>query len=113
MTSDLDWRNSHRIRLHHFANDNSTDEFNFLAVDLDVASTSNIGSGTNGAAQRPMSGGQERVEAKKARMTKETASRFFFDVALAGEPIQCSEEDGTCDALKYAHTCLVFDRRQC
>lgn len=98
MTSDLDWRNSHRIRLHHFANDNTTTELNYLAVDLDVSSQESFGS--NGEAQRPMSGGHERVEMKQGRMTKETASRFFFDIALAGEPIQCSEEDGTCDALR-------------
>lgn len=99
MTSDLDWRNSHRIRLHHFANDNSTDEFDYLAVDLDVASQENPGIGRE--AQRPMSGGQERVEVKRSKMSKATASRFFFDVSLAGEPIQCSQEDGTCDDLKY------------
>lgn len=105
MTRDLDWRKSHRIRLHHFTNDNTTDEFSYLAPDFNVLNNNNLGGGGS-QAQRPMSGGQERTELKREVMTKELASRFFYDVALAGEPIQCSEEDGTCDDLKYAHIFL-------
>lgn len=97
MTSELDWRQSHRIRLHHFANDNSTEEFSYLAPDFDVGSS---GSSSVGGAQRPMSGGHERTEMKRETMTRETASRFFYDVSLAGEPIQCSDEDGTCEDLQ-------------
>lgn len=103
MTSDLDWRNSHRIRLHHFANDNSTspsDDITYLAPDMNVA-TDDIPSTGGQTAQRPMSGGHERTEMKRETMSRQTASRFFYDVALAGDPIQCSEEDGTCDALRY------------
>lgn len=97
MTAELDWRNSHRIRLHHFANDNSTEEFSYLAPDFDVGPGD---LGNEGRAQRPMSGGHERTEMRRETMTRETASRFFYDVALAGEPIQCAEEDGSCDDLR-------------
>lgn len=97
MTSDLDWRNSHRIRLHHFANDNSTDDFEYLAPDFDVSDPEADGAA---GAQRPMSGGHERTEVKRQTVSRETASRFFYDVALAGEPIQCDEDDGTCDDLR-------------
>ena len=96
MTQDLDWRNAHRIRLHHFANNKSEEPFNFLAPDLSTPSA-NMAQG-NG--QKPLSAVQERTEMKEETISTEQANRFFYDMALAGEPIQCLEEDGTCEALR-------------
>jgi len=96
MTQDLDWRNAHRIRLHHFANNKSEEAFTFLAPDMSTPSP-NL-AGANG--QKPMSAAQERTEMKKETISTEQANRFFYDMALAGEPIQCLEEDGTCEALR-------------
>jgi hypothetical protein len=47
-----------------------------------------------------MSAAQERTEMKEETISREQANRFFYDMALAGEPIQCLEEDGTCEALR-------------
>lgn len=96
MSADLDWRNAHRIRLHHFANNNSEESLTFLSPELH---TSPIAlTGENG--QKPMSAAQERTDMKEETITTEQANRFFYDIALAGEPIQCLEEDGTCEALR-------------
>ena len=93
MTKDLDWRNAHRIRLHHFANDNSSTPFEFVAPDFTHSQPPTISD------QVPL-GKQDRTEMRKETISRDQASRFFFDIALAGEPIQCSEEDGTCEALR-------------
>jgi hypothetical protein len=29
------------------------------------------------------------------------AANFFLDVKLAGEPLQCDKDDGTCDEMRY------------
>lgn len=96
MTKDLDWRNAHRIRLHHFANNRSEEPITFFAPDS-IPSPEHVQE-QNG--QKPMRAGQERTEMREETISTEQASRFFFDIALAGEPIQCLEEDGTCEALK-------------
>ena len=53
-----------------------------------------------GNGQKPLSAAQERTEMKEETISTEQANRFFYDMALAGEPIQCLEEDGTCEALR-------------
>jgi beta-1,2-xylosyltransferase len=98
MTQDLDWRNAHRIRLHHFANNKSDESFTFLAPDFNTP-TANL-AGAN--SQKPLNTAQERTEMKEDTISTEQANRFFYDMALAGEPIQCLEEDGTCEALRCA-----------
>jgi beta-1,2-xylosyltransferase len=97
MSADLDWRNAHRIRLHHFANNKSEESLTFLAPDF----TSHLPLGNMGAGgQKPMSAAQERTEMKEETIPTDQAHRFFYDMALAGEPIQCLEEDGTCEAMR-------------
>jgi beta-1,2-xylosyltransferase len=96
MSKDLDWRNAHRIRLHHFANNKSEESFTFLAPDIATPSHNLVG----GNGQKPMNAAQERTEMKEETISTEQANRFFYDMALAGEPIQCLEEDGTCEALR-------------
>lgn len=102
MSADLDWRNAHRIRLHHFANNDSTSPTSFIAPDLSLPPTSQRPNTVPGAeSQRVMSSTQDRTEMKIETVSRELVSRFYYDMALAGDPIQCLEEDGTCDALRY------------
>lgn len=76
MTKDVDWRQSHRWRLHQFANTNSTEEIEFIVPNL---------------------AGELGLQTETA--PADEAAKFFFDMHLTGEPIQCSEEDGTCDDM--------------
>jgi beta-1,2-xylosyltransferase len=100
MSADLDWRNAHRIRLHNFANNDSTAPTSFIAPDFSLSQAGSI-SPPNTDSQRVMSSSQERTEMTMETIPTEEASRFFYDMALAGEPIQCMEEDGTCGQLRY------------
>jgi beta-1,2-xylosyltransferase len=100
MSADLDWRNAHRIRLHNFANNDSTAPTSFIAPDFSLSQAGSIPP-PNTDSQRVMSSSQERTEMTMETIPTEEASRFFYDMALAGEPIQCMEEDGTCDQLRY------------
>ena len=86
MTSKLPWRDAHRIRLHHFANNQSHDLFSFLVPDLwhdEADSTS----------PRPPG-------LKTTQLPAHEAMDFFFDMKLAGVPLQCSEDDGTCNDMQ-------------
>ena len=98
MSDYLDWRNAHRIRLHHLANNKSENPFTFLAPDFNAPAFVKADSQNS---QKPMNTAQERTEMREITIPTEQANRFYYDMALAGEPIQCSEEDGTCDALRY------------
>ena len=97
MSDDLDWRNAHRIRLHHFANNKSENPFTFLAPDFNAPAFVKADSQNS---QKPMNTAQERTEMREITIPTEQANRFYYDMALAGEPIQCSEEDGTCEAMR-------------
>jgi hypothetical protein len=77
MHKDVKWRDSHRWRLHLFAN-NMTGEREVLVPRLN-ASTVGLGTET---------------------MAAEEAAKWFFDMRLAGGPIQCDEDDGTCDDMQ-------------
>lgn len=101
MSADLDWRNAHRIRLHHFANNQSSEQITFIAPDFSLPPASSAAPADQDT-QRVMSSTQERTEMKWETVSTEQASRFFYDMALAGEPIQCVEEDGTCDQMRCA-----------
>jgi beta-1,2-xylosyltransferase len=80
MDKDTPWEKSHRFRLHNFAQNASEAETTFMVPDI----------GTEGG---PL------------RMKKETGptgnlSAFFYDMKLAGEPLQCNETDGTCNDME-------------
>lgn len=75
MSSDVDWRDSHRIRLHEWANSNASTPTEVILPVIDE------------------SVGYE-VTTKPARMLEQR-----YDVKLAQKPIQCHEDDGTCDEL--------------
>lgn len=81
MSKDVDWRNSHRWRLHLFANNASEEETEVLVPQL-----RNGTDGKLGMATESMPAGQ--------------AANWFFDMHLTGGPLQCNEDDGTCDEMK-------------
>lgn len=75
MSAGVEWENSHRVRLHRWANSNSTSPVSLLETTVsDVV-------GYN-------------ATAKPARVLQER-----WDVKLAQKPIQCEEDDGTCSEL--------------
>lgn len=78
MHKDVKWRDSHRWRLHLYAN-NVTGERDVLVPRLTDASGLRIGT---------------------ERMDADDAAKWFFDMRLAGRPIQCNEADGTCDDMQ-------------
>ncbi|TXT13364.1 hypothetical protein VHUM_00731 [Vanrija humicola] len=87
MTRDVPWRQSHRVRLHHFANNHSRALTSFM-LRHDVLP---LGYATeNGTTAR--------------------VGDYFFDMALAGQPIQCDEEDGTCDDMEQEIDFAPFQR---
>ena len=78
MTQDVPWRDSHRMRLHRFASNDSDEQVQVLAPDLD---SSHLGMRTE-------------------KMSTSKMSAFYFDMKLAGGPLQCSEDDGTCEDIR-------------
>ncbi|EJT49629.1 hypothetical protein A1Q1_01258 [Trichosporon asahii var. asahii CBS 2479] len=75
MSASVDWENSHRVRLHRWANSNSSSPVTLLETTMGGF----VGYNTT---TRPARVLQER-----------------YDVKLAQKPIQCEEEDGTCARL--------------
>ncbi|RXK37688.1 hypothetical protein M231_05021 [Tremella mesenterica] len=95
MTTDVPWRNSHRIRLHHFANNQSDSPITYLVPDLGQDEHHEH----HHHHHREHGAGLELGSKFETSLTN-TSTDFFFDMKLAGEPIQCSEEDGTCEDMK-------------
>ena len=86
MTRDLDWRSSHRVRLHHFANSQSDAPNSFLVPDL----------GQN------VEWNEDDTTVLGATLEEAPANEiadFYYDMSLAGAPLQCSDEDGTCNDM--------------
>ena len=82
MTRDLPWRDAHRVRLHHFANNASQDMTTIMVPDF--------------ATQTEDRHGEPLLGFRPEEVSTTEMADFFFDMKLAGEPLQCSEEDGTC-----------------
>jgi beta-1,2-xylosyltransferase len=96
MTKDLPWRDAHRIRLHHFANNRSLSPTSYIVPDLGQGLDPNAT-----ASQRQTSSlSGESLSFGKEEMLTKVANNFFFDMKLAGDPIQCSEKDGTCEDME-------------
>lgn len=101
MTKDLNWRDSHRVRLHHFANNRSSAPTSYFGADVgqkrhrsqlygeDAEDDELVGVDLNAP-----------LHTVKETMNTKIVSSFFFDMKLAGQPIQCSEGDGTCDQMR-------------
>jgi beta-1,2-xylosyltransferase len=94
MTKDLPWRDAHRIRLHHFANNRSLSPTSYIVPDLGQ------GLDPNATAVQRHTPLEESLSFGKEEMLTKVANNFFFDMKLAGDPIQCSEEDGTCEDME-------------
>lgn len=73
------WYKSQRERLHVFANNETTDKVPILV-------------------DRAESGGGIRTEDYSVKNMGER----WFDVGLAGGPVQCDDKDGSCEALSKA-----------
>lgn len=111
INSGLDWRNSHRIRLHRFANNQSMRSTHFIAPDLgeeiEEGDDMDLPYDESGASQAPYRTRTPRITAeddhplgwKGVDMPAKEMAEFFFDMALAGNPIQCDNLDGTCDEM--------------
>jgi beta-1,2-xylosyltransferase len=112
MSKDLPWRDAHRIRLHKWANNRSMEGVEYIMPDLGqtlVPIPQKAGS------RKKVEDNKEEVEEKKEKfqvemgpnlafkheeVKRKTASHFFLDAKLSGGPIQCDEDDGTCDELE-------------
>ncbi len=154
MTSDLPWRQSHRIRLHHFANKPSLKGVKYIVPDLNQfpndddeiraqaeleeaefhrqgidnhrkkaqhafgrGKSDKLGMGVvrddSGDDDRQTDALRAEQEEAEPEVVQEgplrfreiedeskTALDFYLDIKLAGSPIQCSEADGTCQAMR-------------
>lgn len=91
MTKDLNWRQAHRIRLHHFANTDSEQAKTFITPDLGQEDL-----------EESDAWGDEQSEVLASRIEEGTEgdlADFYFDMKLAGGPLQCSDGDGTCSDM--------------
>lgn len=117
MTKDLPWRNAHRIRLHYWANNRSKEDVEFAIPDLGQPAKSSLFSRKKKKPKKvkdqapekietPQTGEKDQIQVgpalhtKDEKVSRKTANNFFLDARLAGAPIQCSMEDGTCLDMK-------------
>ncbi len=79
MDRNTPWRKSHRFRLHYHAQNISDDEIPIFTPDV----------GTDGGP----------LKLQRERYSVSELSDFYYDMKLAGQPLQCNETDGTCDRM--------------
>lgn len=84
MSKDVDWRNSHRWRLHLFANNASNAETEVMVPYIDEEGAE----------------GRGKLGMKTEKMPANGVADWFFDIHLTGGPLQCDEDDGTCDEME-------------
>lgn len=108
MTRDVPWRQSHRVRLHHFANNHSLGLTSFMVPDLgdDQEREHAHANGHYGQLRHDVPPLGYRTE----NGTAWGIGNYFFDMALAGQPIQCDEDDGTCDDMDREINFAKFQR---
>jgi beta-1,2-xylosyltransferase len=90
MTKDVSWRDSHRVRLHRFANNMTDDVFEYIVPDLGQWDQ------PEGAQQSRRSTLGYQIESRP----RDVVLDHFFDLKLTGNAMQCDEEDGTCEAME-------------
>ncbi|WWC70900.1 uncharacterized protein I206_104852 [Kwoniella pini CBS 10737] len=112
MNSSIPWRQAHRIRLHHFAANTSTDSMSYLIPDLGQPSRSSSRRleddgqlGDNKQYHASSQSGAKRnindpLTFTQDEVATDEAMDFFYDIKLSGGPIQCDTEDGTCDDMQ-------------
>lgn len=79
MDKDTPWQKSHRFRLHDLAQDQSEELESFLVPDP----------GSEGGP----------LKMRREQGSRKNIAEFFYDMKLAGQPLQCNETDGTCDEM--------------
>lgn len=87
MTKDVPWRQSHRFRLHKFANNFTDDEVKVLVPNVRATNDEHV---------------SHTVGMRQEKTTHRILSDHFFDIKLTRGPLQCSKADGTCRELRYA-----------
>jgi beta-1,2-xylosyltransferase len=80
MDKKTPWIKAHRFRLHRFAQNQSTEMLSFNVPDI-------------GSEKGPL-------KMRKEEGTVHDIARFFYDMKLAGSPLQCNETDGTCEDME-------------
>ena len=103
MTRDVPWRNAHRIRLHHWANNRSTDVVEFSVPDFGQDSENEdpeYADEEEASHPRDHRMGHSEFPVRSEVMPTDEAMGYFFDIKLAGEPLQCSDADGTCQDMR-------------
>lgn len=78
-STDLDWRESHRVRLTRLSDESR---------------------GTRTILPPPGIMGGKSLKETATRVHKGTANPHYFDMGFVDQPIQCNVEDGTCDDIK-------------
>lgn len=103
MTKDIAWRDSHRVRLHRFANNMTRDPLEFIVPDFGQGETPEE-SAIRQEREVEESAHHQRsstpIGFKNEVAPQNVVLRHFFDMKLAGRPIQCSQKDGTCDDME-------------
>ncbi|WRT67909.1 uncharacterized protein IL334_004883 [Kwoniella shivajii] len=107
MNRTLPWRQAHRIRLHHFSSNTSSDPVSFMIPDLgqtlsESGPEEQLGDERqyHASAQSPKKGLNEPLTSAEDEYATDEIIKFYYDMKLSGQPIQCSEMDGTCEDMK-------------
>ncbi|KAK4685681.1 hypothetical protein P7C73_g4466, partial [Tremellales sp. Uapishka_1] len=101
MSENLPWRSAHRVRLHHFANDQSSKPISFLVPELGQSDQEEEEEVNEEEQNRVhYDEGSVPLRSRREELDTSSANDFFFDMKLAGAPLQCLETDGTCDAMR-------------
>lgn len=104
MTQELNWRSSHRVRLHHFANNASSEQVSYLVPQLpgklaSETSANIVNKVLKKTIRRKQHSSPEDLGYQRERGNTADVMDFYYDMALAGAPLQCSNDDGTCDDM--------------
>jgi hypothetical protein len=91
MDEKTPWRKAHRFRLHLFAQNQSDAPLSFFMPDMS------------------REGGPLKM--RKEQGTVKDIAEFFYDMKLAGNPLQCNDTDGTCETMAYV-SCAIDDGSQ-
>lgn len=78
MDKTTPWRKSHRTRLHTFAQNRSQELLDVIVPEVS----------------------EDGLAARHRQYPVSDVAEAFYDMRLAGEPLQCNKTDGTCDDMK-------------
>ncbi len=81
MDQDTPWRKSHRFRLHFHAQNRSEEDISVITPHISHE------------------GGPLKMRTQHFSVAE--VADFYYDMKLAGSPLQCNETDGTCDQMRW------------